>query len=257
MSYNLHMRAREPFILRSISSVRLPQNLHALDIGCGLGFFTVLMLELGLKVVALDIDLRSLSKAREVSSQKSELIVSPDGFVCADAVSPPFANESFDIILATEIIEHLRDENDFFHQVRRLLKSDGTLVLTTVCRNGGLRISNRFLHTEGGEKHHKQWYFSWEIRKLLEQNAFIVEDISYAFSSISRILMECIKIFYRIKGGRYQSQTDVFKVSNSLVFRTYKAFFPFLMILNTVDGLLTAFIRGDIIMIRAKKTEYL
>ena len=51
--------------------------------------------------------------------------------VNASALQLPFANNSFDLIIIQDVIEHLTDVNDFGTEARRVLKSNGTIYLST------------------------------------------------------------------------------------------------------------------------------
>lgn len=51
--------------------------------------------------------------------------------VNASALQLPFANNSFDLIIIQDVIEHLTDVKDFYTEVGRVLKSNGTIYLST------------------------------------------------------------------------------------------------------------------------------
>jgi ubiquinone/menaquinone biosynthesis C-methylase UbiE len=55
-------------------------------------------------------------------------------FLLGDARSLPFSDNSFDGIVAMEIIEHLEDDVSFLRECLRVLKHGGTLLLTTTNR---------------------------------------------------------------------------------------------------------------------------
>lgn len=55
-----------------------------------------------------------------------------DGIVRADAGLPlPLRSESFDVVFAGEIIEHLVDTDGFLAEITRVLRPGGTAVVTT------------------------------------------------------------------------------------------------------------------------------
>jgi SAM-dependent methyltransferase len=54
-----------------------------------------------------------------------------EGDVMASAEALPFRDESFDSIGCGEVIEHLRSPRSCIDEIRRVLKDDGTAVLTT------------------------------------------------------------------------------------------------------------------------------
>lgn len=43
----------------------------------------------------------------------------------------PYANDSFDVVVAGEIIEHLADTDSFIKEINRVLKNDGYVLITT------------------------------------------------------------------------------------------------------------------------------
>ena len=47
-----------------------------------------------------------------------------------DGVRLPFADNSFDVILCTEVLEHVRDPASFLKDLNRVLRRGGTLILT-------------------------------------------------------------------------------------------------------------------------------
>jgi SAM-dependent methyltransferase len=53
------------------------------------------------------------------------------GDVIASAEALPFRGESFDSVGCGEVIEHLRDPQSCIDEIRRVLKGDGTAVVTT------------------------------------------------------------------------------------------------------------------------------
>lgn len=51
--------------------------------------------------------------------------------VVADAHSLPFKDEEFEYIICTEVLEHLKNPAKAISEMKRVLKNDGTLILTT------------------------------------------------------------------------------------------------------------------------------
>lgn len=94
-----------------------------LDIGCSTGEWGLHWKEKGWSPYGLDIDQEHVRIATErgVSAEVCDL----------NAERIPFDDESFDLIFAGEIIEHLVDTDGFLAELNRCLKPGGHLILTT------------------------------------------------------------------------------------------------------------------------------
>lgn len=96
-----------------------------LDVGCGKAWVAQLFCPDGYEVVSMDISLRNTSKALEVYPYENHHAV------VADAFNLPFRNNSFDYIVASEIIEHVYDPEKFIWNLFNSLKPGGKLIVTT------------------------------------------------------------------------------------------------------------------------------
>ena len=96
-----------------------------LDVGCGSAFVARQFCRRGVKVVSLDIAQTNTEKALQaVPSDNHAAVV-------ADAFHLPFADNTFDCIIAAEIIEHTVDPQQFVVSLLAKLKPGGLLVLST------------------------------------------------------------------------------------------------------------------------------
>jgi len=101
--------------------------LHILDLGAGTGGVSAALAADGKhRVVAIDVvaneDLRKLRSAVRVEQ------------VIGTADALPFENESFDIVLCLETIEHLPDARTSAREMMRVLRSGGQVMITTPAR---------------------------------------------------------------------------------------------------------------------------
>ena len=95
-----------------------------LDVGCGLGFFSKRLVELGGEVIGCDIGARLLQRTSEFAGCRTML---------ADALTltEVFDRESFDMIVSSECIEHTPDPALAISQMAELLRPNGLLSLST------------------------------------------------------------------------------------------------------------------------------
>ncbi len=85
--------------------------------------------------------------------------------MAGDAEKLPFSSNSFDVVLASEIVEHLWNPHSFFDEAYRVLKADGHLIMSAPEGIAGLRYDS-----------HKH-YFTVEILKQLLGAKFTVINI--------------------------------------------------------------------------------
>lgn len=108
---------------------------QVLEAGCGrttrlAGFRTRID-----RLVGVDVD---ISAGRENAAL--------DEFVAADLTEPlPFADESFDVVYANFVVEHLADPAATFGEWRRVLRTGGSLVLVTSNRSNPVMAAARAL----------------------------------------------------------------------------------------------------------------
>ncbi|MFA8343006.1 MAG: class I SAM-dependent methyltransferase [Rhodothermaceae bacterium] len=104
----------------------LPQNYNTvLDVGCGSAWVAKELLPKDKKVISLDLSFENVKKALDLYPSKKHSGLISDSFNLA------IADNSIDLIIASEIIEHVVDPGSFVKELMRVLKPDGTLIITT------------------------------------------------------------------------------------------------------------------------------
>ena len=116
---------REPHILTMLNKFESERKL-ALDAGAGTGFFTRILNDMGYFTVALDII------STNVSSIKQNVPSSAP--IRADVCALPFKPGTFDVVLCTEVLDHVKGHGKALKELHRVL-DDGTLILSVANSN--------------------------------------------------------------------------------------------------------------------------
>jgi len=103
-----------------------------LDVGCGIGGST-LYLASKYYAKATGITLSPRQAARATSRAETAGLDSHVGFVVANALAMPFADNSFDLVWSLESAEHIPDKQQFLAECIRVLRPNGRLIVATWC----------------------------------------------------------------------------------------------------------------------------
>ncbi|MCW3031907.1 MAG: hypothetical protein QOK19_2545 [Solirubrobacteraceae bacterium] len=107
------------FLLSNVASGQ-----RVLDLGCGEGWFAAALQQAGVSVLGADVAEEPLRRARAAHpGLELELL--------EDEASWNLPDGAFDVVWAGEVIEHVADTAGWLSEVRRVLRSGGTLLLST------------------------------------------------------------------------------------------------------------------------------
>jgi ubiquinone/menaquinone biosynthesis C-methylase UbiE len=98
-----------------------------LDLGCGEGRHIFGLMEKfpDLKCIGLDPHIESLEKAFEGLKFLESISNKKTNFLSGSAYSLPFSDDSFDLVVCSEVLEHLHDYKDAIKEINRVLKPGG------------------------------------------------------------------------------------------------------------------------------------
>lgn len=131
---------------------------RVLDLGCRDGALTQAYID-GNEVVGVDADREALAEAAKLGIETH----------WADLDQPlDFADASFDVVVAGELLEHLRDPLRLVAEIRRVLRPGGTFVASVP---NAFRLKGRLLFLLGrppeNDPTHLQMFSGDDVRALL------------------------------------------------------------------------------------------
>ncbi len=97
---------------------------RALDLGCGQGEFTAELAAAGAEAVGVEVAKTALERATGAHPELVFRLVPIGGPL-------PFVDGAFDLVWASEVIEHVADTARWLSEVRRVLAPRGRLLITT------------------------------------------------------------------------------------------------------------------------------
>jgi 2-polyprenyl-3-methyl-5-hydroxy-6-metoxy-1,4-benzoquinol methylase len=152
------------------SAARPQEPLRVLDVGCGEGQLTAELAEAGFAVVGVDVAEEPLRRARA----RHEVL---DVRLVSEAEPWPLGDAGFDAVWAGETIEHVADTAGWLSEVRRVLRSGGSLLLSTPAHGRlamlGLALSARRLDEHFDPRSdHLRFYTRRTLTRLLADFGF-------------------------------------------------------------------------------------
>jgi len=188
----------------------IPFGFHqALDVGCGIGYFSNIMSLKGHSVIGVDINARNTDVAESAFGHNKRI-----RFFTCDVTKikyqPVVGARRYDFICALEIIEHLDDYNEFIHNMVSLLAPKGKLLISTPNfwslegLNGRLwewRTGKQF---NAWDESHKHIFTSVEIINTLKKHRLkITKFVGYYYSTMNKLPLLGIRITMPFSSATY------------------------------------------------------
>ena len=123
------IRDRHNAVLDWVDGLALPPDARVLEVGCGAGFMSIALANRGFRVCAID----SVAAMVELARGNAKESGVSGNLECrvGDVYSLEFDDASFDLVLAIGVIPWLERTESAIHEMARVTKPGGYLILTT------------------------------------------------------------------------------------------------------------------------------
>lgn len=179
--FSKHIDITEKYLFNLKVNNRLSakSGINILDVGCGDGVMIYLMSKRN-KMNTKNINYFGVDgseESLEVARKKNPKVK----FVCSDVRRLPFENEKFDVIVSSDVIEHIKTPSKMLNEIRRVSKNNALIVIGTPIRVSENPLDDMHVHE----------FFPKEFKKLCSKYFHFVE------------LRKSHDLFVKLLFGRY------------------------------------------------------
>ncbi|MCX6731332.1 MAG: class I SAM-dependent methyltransferase [Candidatus Roizmanbacteria bacterium] len=187
--------AKRNFVEQLINTYTQKKGISILDVGCGTGKNLEFLAHHG-EVWGVDISEEAL-----LFCKKRGLLQVKKG----EAEKLPFESETFDVVCALDVLEHV-DALKSICEIKRVLKNNGSLIITVPAFS--------WLWSKWDEVlHHNHRYTKEEIHTILQKEGFVIRKNTY----IHLFLVLPILIIRKLKQIQNKTYTSDFQINNVFV----------------------------------------
>jgi 2-polyprenyl-3-methyl-5-hydroxy-6-metoxy-1,4-benzoquinol methylase len=170
-----HFHVRLRFLLAHLRALQASPGpasgaVRVLDVGCGEGQFTAELARAGADVLGVDVAQEPLRRARARHPELQLRTIPAEG-------PWPLGDASFELVWAGETIEHVADTVGWLSEVRRVLRSGGSLLISTPA-HGRIALLRLALSARAFAEHfdprsdHLRFYSARSLSRLLADFGF-------------------------------------------------------------------------------------
>jgi SAM-dependent methyltransferase len=180
-------RARRDMIFKLLRKMNINSNYKILDLGCASGFLIEFLEKKGFKNISgIDISKEAIKKCRDKGLTNTFTL---------DCVDTKFKDREFDILIASDVLEHIENDDIALREWNRILKKNGILIVFVPAFN--------FLWSQHDEaNYHYRRYSRKKLLDGLKKSNFSILRTSYWNFSLF-IPISFIRMLERFKSKKY------------------------------------------------------
>lgn len=167
---HLGFRARARIVLRFLHGI--PKTNRLLDAGAGYGILALTLADQGYSIDALDLGPERMAALDARKKELPALDARIHTFV-GSLTELPFADNSYDTLICSEVIEHIKDDAKAVAELNRVLAPGGTLIITVPYNSK----NNQKIYPMFG--HERPGYTKAEMEQLLAPYNLSIQQTAY------------------------------------------------------------------------------
>ena len=176
--------------LRFLKETRVLQNkCKILDVGCGAGAVVFELTRQGHEVVGIDISQEAIAHGLEKYGDVDLRV--------AAAEQLPFANETFDVVLSFDLLEHIANVDQHLREVHRVIRSDGYYLFETPNKYFNAVFETLEARSLKWRQEHQSLHTPRQLRRRLQKHGFEVEFVK--MNTVNEYTLEKLKPYGPLK----------------------------------------------------------
>jgi len=241
--------------LRQIVALLGPTQGHeCLDAGGDNGLISYNLRMRGGTWTSIDMSEKAVESIRKVVGDRVQLVTGP---------SLPFPDNTFDVMVIIDMLEHVEDDAQFIEECHRVLKQDGRLIVNVphIKRGAILYPIRRLLGlTDEIHGHVRPGYTQSQLFVLLKDGFNVEEVRTYSKFFVESLDTVIRFITQRLSGGAGEDAKGVMIDEKDFgrmekMFRVYSILYPFFWLATRLDMLLF-FTKGYSLIVRARCRQW-
>ena len=156
---------------------------RVLEVGCGLGVFCIHIAKENGEAIGVDISRNAVLEGKQLARQYG--VEDKVEFLVTDARFLPFIDHSQDLVVSSEVLEHLSNHEQAFHEFARIVDNSGYICLTVPNLISSLFFEVVFFMVMGQPKYvknflnvEKEYVFHYfKVKRLVNSERLSIIDI--------------------------------------------------------------------------------